>query len=94
MKIKKQYKTKRITKKEMEDLTKEIDVKLHEFIKQGKYKDVLISMENLGNYSLNNQIIQFLYHCQYLDFDLGTSLNINQTFIYFLFWHLLLLLLI
>ena len=53
---KKQYKTKRITKKEMEDLTKEIDVKLYEFIKEGKYKDVLISMGNLGNYSLNNQI--------------------------------------
>lgn len=73
MKNKKQYKTKRIAKKEIDDLTKEIDDIIHEFIKQGKYKNVLISMENLGNYSLNNQIIQFLYHCQHLAFDFGTS---------------------
>ncbi len=52
----KNFKLKRITKKEMDELTKEIDKSLEEFIKEGKYKDVLISMGNLGHYSLNNQI--------------------------------------
>ena len=50
------FKPKKITKKEMDEITKEIDKSLEEFIKEGKYKDVLISMGNLGHYSLNNQI--------------------------------------
>ncbi len=52
----KTFKSRRITKEEMDDLTKEIDSSLERFIKEGKYKDVLISMGNLGHYSLNNQI--------------------------------------
>ena len=56
MEEKKTFKSKRITKEEMDDLTKEIDSSLERFIKEGKYKDVLISMGNLGHYSLNNQI--------------------------------------
>lgn len=47
---------KRISKEEMDNLTNEIDRKLQAFIKEGKYKEVLISMGNLGKYSLNNQI--------------------------------------
>ncbi len=56
MEEKKTYKSKRISKEEMDALTKEIDSSLERFIKEGKYKDVLISMGNLGHYSLNNQI--------------------------------------
>lgn len=56
MKENKQYTPKRITKEEMNKLIKEIDSSLERFIKEGKYKDVLISMGNLGHYSLNNQI--------------------------------------
>ncbi len=47
---------KRISKEEMNNLAKEIDRKLQDFIREGKYKEVLISMGNLGKYSLNNQI--------------------------------------
>ncbi len=47
---------KRISKEEMDSLTKEIDKKLYDFIKEGKYKDVLVSMGNLGKYSVNNQL--------------------------------------
>jgi Zn-dependent peptidase ImmA (M78 family) len=53
---KKKFYSKRLTKAEMEGIISEIDKKIHEFIKQGKYKDVLIAMGNLGRYSLNNQI--------------------------------------
>ena len=53
---KKAYQPKRFTKKEMEDLTAQIDQRLHDFMKEGKYKEVLIAMGNLGKYSLNNQI--------------------------------------
>lgn len=54
---KKKYVPKRFTKKEMDDIAAEIDMKLHDFIKAGKYKDVLLAMGNLGKYSLNNQIL-------------------------------------
>ena len=53
---KKTYQPKRFSKKEMEDLTAQIDQRLHDFMKEGKYKEVLIAMGNLGKYSLNNQI--------------------------------------
>ena len=52
----KKYHAKRIEKKEMEEITSKIEQKLADFIRQGKYKEVLISMGNLGKYSLNNQI--------------------------------------
>lgn len=47
---------KRISKEEMDGLTKEIDKRLYDFIKEGKYKDVLVSMGNLGKYSFHNQL--------------------------------------
>ena len=50
------YRSKKITKSEMDNLINEIDKSLEKFIKDGKYKDVLMSMGNLGHYSLNNQI--------------------------------------
>lgn len=53
---KKTYQPKKFTKKEMDELTKQIDARLHDFMKEGKYKEVLIAMGNLGKYSLNNQI--------------------------------------
>ncbi len=52
----KKYHAKRLEKKEMEEITSQIEQRLHDFIKEGKYKQVLISMGNLGKYSLNNQI--------------------------------------
>lgn len=53
---------KKISKEEMDELTKRIDDEFQTFIKEGKYKDVLLSMGNLGKYSMNNQlyiIVQF-----------------------------------
>ena len=55
-KERKEVRSKRISKEEMEELTRKIDEELERFIKEGKYKDVLIMMGNLGRYSLNNQI--------------------------------------
>lgn len=45
-----------LTKAKIEELTERIDEALMKFIKEGKYKDVLIAMGNLGEYSLFNQI--------------------------------------
>lgn len=44
------------SKKEIDSIIEEVDTKLEEFIKEGKYKDVLLLMGNLGKYSLTNQI--------------------------------------
>lgn len=55
-KEKKKYVPRHYTKEQMEEITKQIDERLHDFIKEGKYKEVLISMGNLGKYSLNNQV--------------------------------------
>lgn len=52
----KKYTNKRFTSEEMDELITQIDERLHDFMKDGKYKDVLIAMGNLGKYSLNNQI--------------------------------------
>ncbi len=52
---------KRLHKEEIDELTQQIDARLFEFIKQGKYKDVLLGMANLGRYSLYNQ---FYILCQ------------------------------
>lgn len=46
----------KITKDEMNKITTKIDDALVKFIRQGKYKEVLMSIGNLSNYSLNNQI--------------------------------------
>jgi antirestriction protein ArdC len=53
---KKNFHPKKISKDEMGKITSQIEERLHDFIKEGKYKEVLISMGNLGRYSLNNQI--------------------------------------
>lgn len=42
--------------KNIDKIIKEIDDGLFEFIKSGKYKEVLMSISNLGKYSLNNQL--------------------------------------
>ncbi len=52
----KKYRTNKITKEEMNKLTDKIDASLVKFIKEGKYKEVLMSIGNLSNYSLNNQL--------------------------------------
>lgn len=53
---KKSIDAKPFRKEEVEKIMMEVDKKLEEFIKSGKYKDVLIMMGNLGKYSLTNQI--------------------------------------
>ncbi len=53
---KKSIDAKPFRKEEVERIMNEVDEKLEEFIKSGKYKDVLIMMGNLGKYSLTNQI--------------------------------------
>lgn len=55
-KEKKTFKPKRLSKAEMDDITSKIEERLNDFIKEGKYKEVLLAMGNLGKYSLNNQI--------------------------------------
>lgn len=52
----KTYEVKPYTKEEREKILQDIDNKLLEFINSDKYKDVLLMMGNLGNYSLTNQI--------------------------------------
>src|SRR5574344_805258 len=46
----------RFKKDEMDAIMKAIDVRLSDFIKDGKYKEVLLTMGTLSNYSLTNQI--------------------------------------
>ncbi len=47
----------KISKIKMDKIIKEIDLKLEQFILDGKYKEVLISMGNLSHYSFNNQML-------------------------------------
>ena len=53
---KKNFEVKPYTKEEREKILQDIDNKLLEFINSDKYKEVLLMMGNLGNYSLTNQI--------------------------------------
>lgn len=48
---------KTISKVEMDKITKRIDESLEKFIKDGKYKEVLVKMGNLYHYSFNNQML-------------------------------------
>ncbi len=48
------------TSTKVDELIKKADESLMQFIKQGKYKDVLLNMSNLNNYSLRNQILIYL----------------------------------
>lgn len=52
----KQFDPKPYTKAEVDKIMEEIDAKMVSFMKEGKYKDVLISMGNLGKYSFTNQM--------------------------------------
>ncbi len=52
----KKFKGKKISKDDLDSITKQLDDSLVNFIKEGKYKEVLISIGNLSNYSLNNQL--------------------------------------
>lgn len=47
---------KRITKEELNVIINDIDDSLVKFIKEGKYKEVLMAMGNLGRFSFNNQM--------------------------------------
>ncbi len=53
---KEKFEVKPYSKEEVEKILGEIDSKLTEFIKSDKYKDVLLTMGNLGKYSFTNQI--------------------------------------
>jgi Zn-dependent peptidase ImmA (M78 family) len=48
--------TKPYSKEEVKEILSQIDEKLNDYLKSGRYKDVLMMMGNLGNYSLTNQI--------------------------------------
>jgi len=52
----KNYDVKPYKREEVEEILQQVDNKLLEFINSDKYKDVLLMMGNLGNYSLTNQI--------------------------------------
>lgn len=56
MESKKNYSPKIFSKEEIKTIMTDIDNKLFEFIKSGKYQDVLLMMGNLGKYSLTNQL--------------------------------------
>jgi Zn-dependent peptidase ImmA (M78 family) len=56
----KPHEAKPYTKEEVDLILKQVDEKLQEFLKEGKYKDVLLMMGNLGRYSLINQIYVLL----------------------------------
>ena len=45
--------------KYFQTVIKDIETKLKDFIKSGKYKDMLLIFSNISNYSLNNQILIF-----------------------------------
>ncbi len=47
---------KRLQKEEMNSLTSKVDEEFAKFLKEGKYKEVLCSLSNLGHYSFNNQL--------------------------------------
>ena len=48
-----------ISNEEMKELVNNIDEQLVQFIKDGKYKDVLLLMGNISKYSLTNQLYIF-----------------------------------
>lgn len=52
------------SKKEVDEIIESTGKKLHEFIKAGKYKEILMMMANLGKYSLTNQIYILLQNPQ------------------------------
>lgn len=50
------YRSKRISKDEMNAISEKVDKRFEEFLKLGKYKEVLLVMGNLSRYSLKNQL--------------------------------------
>lgn len=47
----------KLTNAKMGEITSKVEEGLVEFIKEGKYKQVLIACSNLGDYSFNNQLL-------------------------------------
>ncbi len=54
--MKKKHQGKRMSKEEMDSLSKKVDERFASFLKEGRYKDVLLFMGNLSSYSLTNQL--------------------------------------
>ncbi len=54
--MKKKHQGKRMSEEEMDSLSKKVDERFASFLKEGRYKDVLLLMGNLSSYSLNNQL--------------------------------------
>ncbi len=52
----KRINSRRISKEDLNDIINEIDDSLVKFIREGKYKEVLMAMGNLGRFSFNNQM--------------------------------------
>jgi antirestriction protein ArdC len=50
------YRSKKISKDEMNAISEKVDKRFEEFLKLGKYKEVLLVMGNLSRYSLKNQL--------------------------------------
>jgi len=48
----------------IDELIKQADDGLVKFIKEGKYKDVLLNMSNLNNYSIRNQVLVLMQNPQ------------------------------
>ena len=54
--MKKKRQGKRMGKEEMDSLRGKVDERFASFLKEGRYKDVLLFMGNLSSYSLTNQL--------------------------------------
>ncbi len=54
--MKKRNQSSKIGQEEMDSLTEMVDERFASFLKEGRYKDVLILMGNLSSYSLRNQL--------------------------------------
>ncbi len=54
--MKKKHQGKRMSEEEMDSLREKVDGRFASFLKEGRYKDVLLSMGNLSSYSLTNQL--------------------------------------
>ena len=57
--MKKKRQRKRISKEEIDSLSQKVDERFSLFLKEGRYKDVLLLMGNLSSYSLTNQLYIF-----------------------------------
>lgn len=60
--MKKKRKGRRMSEEEMDSLRERVDERFASFLKEGKYKEVLLALGNLSSYSLANQLCIL---CQY-----------------------------